>query len=115
MDASRLTPAVIQTIEDPTQQPVISLVSFWELTIKESLGKLEIPGLVAGLYNEWISDENAELLDVKWQHVKQLKNLPPIHRDPFDRMLVAQALIEDLTIITCDENIRRYPGIKTLW
>jgi PIN domain nuclease of toxin-antitoxin system len=105
----------IALIDSNTHPINVSLVSFWELTIKESLGKLEVPGQVAGLYADWIPSEAACLLTVNWDHIQRHKQLPPVHRDPFDRMLIAQALTHDLTIVTADPHIPQYPGVNVLW
>src|SRR5690606_4346478 len=108
-------PTAITLLENRDSDLTVSLISFWELTIKESLGKLEIPDQISGLHSEWLSIATNPPLTLNWHHVQRYRNLPMIHRDPFDRMLVAQALEENLTIITCDENIQEYPGVKTLW
>ncbi|NJK92733.1 MAG: type II toxin-antitoxin system VapC family toxin [Blastochloris sp.] len=115
MDRASLSSTAISLLENVDSDLSVSLVSFWELTIKESLGKLEVPGQILGLYSDWHSMTIKDPLKLKWKHVLRLGKLPPIHRDPFDRMLIAQALEEDLTILTCDDNIRSYPQVKTLW
>jgi PIN domain nuclease of toxin-antitoxin system len=114
-DDARLSLSASDLIEKVESKLIISLTSFWELTIKESLGKLEIPGLVDGLYKDWITTGAAESLATNWNHIQLYKSLPLIHRDPFDRMLIAQAMEENLTIVTCDDNIRKYPGVRTVW
>ncbi|MGF1678155.1 MAG: type II toxin-antitoxin system VapC family toxin [Candidatus Methylacidiphilales bacterium] len=93
----------------------ISMATWWELIIKERKGKLVVPEGVEGLYHDWIRNGIAENLDIGWNHLEKLRDLPEIHSDPFDRIMVAQSLMEDLTIITLDSFIPRYPGVKTLW
>lgn len=87
----------------------VSAVSVWEIVIKRSLGKIELP-------DEWektLAAEPFRRLPVTWEHAFALHRLPPIHRDPFDRLLIAQAELENLTLVTRDSHILRY-GIRTL-
>jgi PIN domain nuclease of toxin-antitoxin system len=90
-------------------QVFVSAVSLWEIQIKRNIGKLTAPdGLL-----EIVEDEGFIILDITGQHAEQIGNLPDYHRDPFDRMLVAQAQVEGLTILTSDKQINRY-GVRTL-
>lgn len=68
-----------------------------------------------GLREEWIGRGAAEPLPVEWRHTRRLVDLPLVHRDPFDRMLVAQALTENLTIVGGDSFFAHYPGVDVLW
>jgi len=81
-----------------------SVVSLWEIMIKEQLGKITIPKTfmtdIKGYGFIW--------LDVEFKHIDALGRLPLIHKDPFDRMLISQALSEELVFITADSNIRKY-------
>ena len=112
---SRLSPTVRAAMESSQNRLVISVASFWELNIKESLGRFRFEGGVGGIYLEWIQNGPADLLPIEWEHLSLLSGLPWIHRDPFDRLLVAQATREDLTLATNDRSIRRYPKLKTIW
>jgi len=82
----------------------VSVVSYWEIAIKKSLGKLESPSNLISVVEEtgfsWIN------LDIK--HIQELEKLPPIHSDPFDRLLVAQAKSDGFTLLTPDQHILRY-------
>ena len=90
-----------------------SIVSLWEIAIKQSIGKLEIKNSIAEIAD--ICEESGyELLPIKPIHLDCVKTLPIFHRDPFDRLLIAQATTEGLTIITKDAIIPRYP-VKTMW
>lgn len=82
----------------------ISSASIWEIRIKEALGKIEIPQN----FEEQLDLEPFEKLSVTCRHAHALKTLPLAHRDPFDRMLITQALIEDITLVTHDESVSRY-------
>lgn len=79
-------------------------MTVWEIEIKRSLGRLDAPGDVGGL----VDDSGFERLSVRFEHALEAGRLPPIHSDPFDRMLVAQARYENLTLTTADETIPRY-------
>lgn len=82
----------------------VSSVSVWEIGIKKSLGKLEVPDNLL----EEIAIHRFMPLPINYEHAETAGKLPSIHKDPFDRMLVAQAVIENLTLITRDEIISRY-------
>ncbi len=97
--------------EDP--DVFVSVASFWEITIKNSLGKLELDLPITELMKSCIED-GFTILPINAPHLEVLKNLPWIHRDPFDRLLISQAIAEELTFVTVDGNIRKY-DIKTLW
>lgn len=82
----------------------VSAVSVWEIVLKRSLGKLEIPEQWA----EALSEEPFRALPVTWEHATGVGRLPDLHRDPFDRLLLAQVLAENLTLVTHDEAMYRY-------
>lgn len=91
-------------IADPNNLCYISSASIWEISIKSSLGKLKIPSS----YFEILKEQGFLELSINWFHCKEIKKLPDIHRDPFDRMLISQAKIEDMTLLTVDDNIKKY-------
>ena len=99
--------------ESPGLRRVVSVTSLWELVAKCSIGKLEISGLASTLPT-WVAHLDARLLPIEAAHAYASYDLPLLHRDPFDRMLIAQALAEDLTLVTKDEAIQRYP-VKWIW
>lgn len=103
-DAAKLSAKYRNLIGDPQYQIVVSTVSVWEIIVKQTLGKLRAPdNLKAAL-----DDSEFEILAVDLDHVLYVKQLPLIHNDPFDRLLIAQALCEDLTIMTVDKAITKY-------
>ena len=109
----KLPETVFKAILDPENRKYVSIVSAWELAIKISLGKLAFEGGVSEFFN--MIDENGfELLAVKDEHIKQVEALPFLHRDPFDRMLVASAVSERMSLITADDNIQRY-NVEWVW
>lgn len=111
---SRLSSAVHAELRDPSNNCMISVISPWELSIKHQLGKLGLARPIAELTAEVVRGLGASLLNVSLQHVLALRDMPLLHRDPFDRMLVAQAVSEGLTIITADRTIPTY-NVATLW
>jgi len=82
----------------------VSAVSLWEIAIKQGIGKLQLP---EG-FDDALADQGFLELPVKWEHSRRNRGLPWLHRDPFDRMLIAQALAEDLTLVTADSEMQRY-------
>jgi PIN domain nuclease of toxin-antitoxin system len=103
-DDSRLSPDTRKAISDPENIVLVSAVTIWEIVIKKGLGKLAIP-------DEWydaIADEPFQRLPITWEHSRKVADLPELHRDPFDRLLVAQAIVENLVLVTGDEKVLRY-------
>ena len=98
-----------KTIADTNNQIFCSVASYWEMVIKQSLGKLKFPKKMF----ETIEDGGIFIVPIEVRHVLELQDLPPIHKDPFDRMLIAQAQADNLTVITADVNIQKYQ-INTL-
>ena len=98
LDGSRLGKAIIARIADPGELVVVSAASIWEAAIKAALGKLETPEALSAV----VVDEGFEPLPITFAHAEHAGALPPHHRDPFDRMLIAQAFIEGLTVVTHD-------------
>jgi len=92
-----------QLIEDPQHQKFFSIASLWEIAIKSSPGKLQIQQSI-GL----IVPQEVIILDIRLHHVKQVQELPFHHRDPFDRLLITQAIFEPLVIMTDDEWFGNY-------
>lgn len=98
-----------RAVVDSGEQKFVSSVVLWEIATKTSAGKLTLPADLDDL----LAETGCLELPVTWEHARRLQTLPWLHRDPFDRMLLAQALVENLIIVTSDSDIRRYP-IETL-
>lgn len=96
-------------LEDPHNQPHFSPVNLWEVAIKSGLGRDDFQ-VDPALMRRGLTDNGYLELPVTGQHAVRIATLPPIHRDPFDRMLVAQALVEGITLLTTDAVVARYPG-----
>ena len=100
----RLSAETYRAIHDPDNEVFVSVVAVWELAIKRVSGKLEAPeNLEASIIGQGYTN-----LPVTFRHAEIAASLPLIHRDPFDRMLVAQAQAEGLTLVTDDSQIARY-------
>jgi PIN domain nuclease of toxin-antitoxin system len=111
----RLPEKVRRALADEHNELFISEATWWEIALKVSLGKLHLLGGLESLREEWIGRGAAESLPIEWRHTRHLADLPFVHRDPFDRMLVAQALTERLAIVGGDPCFARYPGVKIFW
>ena len=101
----RLSAAARDTLENGENKVLVSLVSPWEIAIKTALGKL--PAFED--FESQIVEKRFELLPISFPHTAAVASLPHHHGDPFDRMLIAQAQVEGLTLVTSDRQIRRYP------
>jgi PIN domain nuclease of toxin-antitoxin system len=99
-----------EAISDPGNEPLVSTVIVWEIAIKRSLGKIDAPDDLP----DRISDEGFAWLPISAEHAWHVRGLPMHHRDPFDRLLVAQALVEGLTVISRDDFLDRY-GVEVRW
>ncbi len=103
-DPGLLSEQASTAIKDADNQITVSVVSAWEIAIKKALGKLSSPDNL----KEVIADAEFELMPIDYEHAWQVKDLPPHHRDPFDRLLVSQATIEELTLVTRDSWLNAY-------
>jgi PIN domain nuclease of toxin-antitoxin system len=101
-------------IEDAANEKWVSHGTAWELAIKLSIGKLKIAGAYSDLFPKSVDANGFSVLQSRFQHYEQLLKLPPHHGDPFDRLIISQALVEGLTIVTCDEYFPKY-GVPTIW
>jgi PIN domain nuclease of toxin-antitoxin system len=93
---------------------LFSLVSAWELAIKAGLGKLKLAIPVRRYVTEHIAANGFRMLEIRMAHVGRVESLPARHGDPFDRLLIAQALEEKLPVVTADPVFRDY-GVKRIW
>lgn len=108
-DDNRLKKSFREAIGDSSNQIITSVASAWEISIKSKTGKLPLKTT----FIECVEKSEFEVLNIDIDHVRKLDKLPPIHKDPFDRILIAQAKAENLTLITTDEKIKKY-DVKTL-
>lgn len=103
-----------QAIEDPANTILLSAASLWEMAIKVSTGKLIVPSPFAAFMEDQLNQNDIGLLAIKATHTELVATLPFHHRDPFDRLLIAQALTENLTVAGKDDAFDAY-GVRRLW
>ena len=104
LSAQHLRPKAVAAIASADSDVWVSAATVWEMSIKAGLGKLAVPDDLS----DQLIHHGLEILPIGLTHVLAVRSLPPHHADPFDRMLVAQAQVEDLTLVTRDDKIRCY-------
>lgn len=112
-NASELSARAKGEIENIHNRCFLSIASLWEITIKLSLNKLELHSPF-GSINELINRNNIEILHIQLKHLQQLLILPMHHRDPFDRLILSQAITQDLVIVTKDGMFEKYTS-NIIW
>ena len=111
----KLSEDVRGILEDPDIDVNLSLVSFWEIAIKANLGRgLELPLPFSAFIDSVLDNYNFAILQISILHLKQVADLPRFHRDPFDRLLIAQSLVENIPVITNDAAFDQY-AIHRIW
>ena len=115
VEGDRALPAKARaTLADQENECLISMASAWELAIKAGLGKLKLTLPVERYVVEHIAANGFRMLDIRMTHVGRVETLESHHGDPFDRLIIAQALEEELPVITADPVFRKY-GVKRIW
>jgi PIN domain nuclease of toxin-antitoxin system len=97
-----------EVLEDPENEVVFSVASLWEIAIKSCLGRADFQ-VDARLLRRGLLENGYRELAIKGEHAVAIGGLPPIHKDPFDRILVAQAMVEGIMLLTADPQVARYP------
>jgi PIN domain nuclease of toxin-antitoxin system len=111
----RLSEEAIASLVDEANEVWLSVASVWEIGIKVAIGKLPLPEPVDSYISSRMVQLGARSLDISVNHALQAAALPLHHRDPFDRMLIAQAQLENMTIVTADRMFSEYQGVSILW
>ena len=109
----RLSRRARRALEADGAELYLSAASVWEMAIKASLGRLVLPGSVEEYVAEKLAD-GFSMLSIDWPHAAAVEKLPFLHRDPFDRLLAAQALTERVSLVSADPVFREY-GVKVVW
>ena len=99
-------------VADPDNDLLLSSVSITEIAIKASIGKLQV---TANIVTEIANDLQLTIINYEPRHANRLFSLPLHHRDPFDRMLIATALLEQYPLVSSDSEFRKYDGLKVIW
>lgn len=107
-EPTRLDKRVLETLHNERTTILISVASWWELGIKHALGRLEGTVTPKELRESWLQHDTVQELSIRAEHAFESSSLPFHHRDPFDRMLVAQARLEGATLVSADDLIKLY-------
>jgi PIN domain nuclease of toxin-antitoxin system len=110
----RVKDRVMTVIANPDNDLFLSLTSIWEMQIKIQLGKLELSDSLPDILKTQQVENNLQILTINLKHIWSLENLPNHHRDPFDRLLIAQAQTEDMTLVSADGIFELY-DVDLLW
>jgi PIN domain nuclease of toxin-antitoxin system len=108
-DSSKLSPQALSLCEDSTNSLIVSVASIWEIQIKQQLGKLTLNLPLQQLIANQQQTNDVAVLPIELEHVLALQSLPAHHKDPFDRMLVAQAIVEQAILLSADSVFAAYP------
>ena len=111
---ARLSAQARRSLEDETNDPYCSVASIWEMAIKASLGKLSVTAQLVTTFRRRLETNGFTILPIEYEHAAFVMTLPWHHRDPFDRLLVAQANLEGLALISHDAELDAY-GIRRIW
>ena len=113
-EPARLSSTARKIMEDGDNDIFVSAASAWEIAIKTHLGKLRLPARPEAFVSEQLLKHRFNSLPVSFSHALHVFALPALHRDPFDRLLISQSMLEQLPILTADTKIRQY-HVKTIW
>ena len=113
-ETARLSPQALALCRDRANTVLLSVASVWEMQIKLQLGKLKLNLPLAEVIESQRQTNNVEVLPVTLTHVLALESLPAHHKDPFDRLLIAQAKIEEAVLVSRDPIFAKYP-VKSVW
>ncbi|MEQ9552713.1 MAG: type II toxin-antitoxin system VapC family toxin [Coleofasciculus sp. G3-WIS-01] len=111
---NKLSQKALSLCQEPENMLLLSVASIWEIQIKLQLGKLKLNLPLAELIESQQKTNNLEILPITLRHVLVLESLPNPHKDPFDRLLIAQARVEDAFLVSCDPIFAQYP-VKLAW
>ena len=111
---SKLSSAAKGLIEDPNNERLLSVASLWEMAIKVSLGRLSVPQPFSQLIDAHVKGNAMTVHPISAQHLDELARLPFHHKDPFDRLIIAQGIVENVSIVSRDKVFEHYP-ITCLW
>lgn len=114
MESGKLPSSVFELLQAKSHTLFLSIASVWEIQIKLQIGKLRLGASLTTVIENQQQNNGIELLPIQLPHIAALDQLPPHHKDPFDRLLIAQARVEDLTLISGDPVFKQYP-VQVMW
>jgi PIN domain nuclease of toxin-antitoxin system len=112
--SNKISSRAKRALSRPASTLLVSVVSAWELVLKNQAGKLRLPKSLSQIVDEILYHSGWTILPMAAEHLPVMADLPQLHADPFDRLLIAQAQHEGLTMVTPDQQIRKYE-VRTLW
>ncbi len=112
--SAELSTIARRAIENPENEKFVSMATAWEIAIKVGLGKLQLDARFESLFPDMVEANGFQVLQTDFRHFHELLKLPFLHRDPFDRLLIAQSRVEGMTVATRDPQFLQY-GIGVLW
>ena len=113
-NTKKLSQTAAQAFKNPANQIFLSVASVWEMQIKIALGKMVFNDTLENILSEQQTVNGVQILPVQLAHALYLENLPPHHKDPFDRLLISQAIVENMTLVSADADFSGYQ-VKLLW
>ena len=113
-NTKKLSATVIKEFKNPANQIFLSVASVWEMQIKIKLGKMVFNDTLENIITEQQTVNNVQILPVNLSHALYLENLPLHHKDPFDRLLISQAIVENMNLVTADPKFAKYQ-VNLLW
>lgn len=111
---NNLSQTALTLLQDRSNILLLSVISIWEMQIKLQLGKITLNRSLLEIIENQQQTNQIEVLPVKLAHVLELDRLPLVHKDPFDRLLVAQANVENAVLVSCDPIVAQYP-VNVIW
>jgi PIN domain nuclease of toxin-antitoxin system len=114
-DTTKLSMTALKLLQDPQNEVLVSTVSAWEMAIKANLGKLQMPADLERYLLEQLQKRQMAFLPITLTHVTFVRNMPKIHGDPFDRLLIAQATLENIPLLTNETALFTQYGVQTIW
>jgi PIN domain nuclease of toxin-antitoxin system len=113
-DPRKLSKTALSSCQNPDNTLILSVVSIWEMQIKLQLGKLQLNQPLPEIIDSQRQENNLQFLPVTIDHVLALDSLPFHHKDPFDRLLISQAIVENATLVSVDSRFTNYP-VAVIW
>lgn len=113
-DDPRISEHAAELIGNGSNEVFFSAASGWELVIKNALGRIQFPSSIQEFILEQLARNGFQVLPIHLVHAMKVSELPALHGDPFDRMLIAQTMVEELVLLTIDDDVRRYP-VSVAW
>jgi PIN domain nuclease of toxin-antitoxin system len=113
-NTKKLSLLAARELQNPANEIFVSVASIWEMQIKIKLGKMIFNDTLENIIVEQQRINQIQILPVQLSHALYLENLPPYHKDPFDRLLISQAIVENMTLVSADANTAKYQ-VNLLW